>query len=397
MENFPSKVEKKIIYVFPFPPYEDFISKFFYAAFLNHGYKIEYWDVSSLLGYNFVVRNEVPKISWKKIENFKTFREEILADKNSWSIYAVQITRNLNSYRLYKEFSKSGKKTIFFGRGYLPTIQSRRKGIFYYLNKIQHSANAWNLIISKLFLIANQYLLPIKKYEIAFVAGRVAKASHAGNALKICDIHHFDVDSAIRSFGKRPSYLPDRYIVFLDENLPFHPDLINKSITNTNLVDSEKYYEALNKFFSKIENEFNKKIIIAAHPTSDRLVNRYDGRPIYFFRTNLLVRHSDLVLAHGSTAISFAVIYKKSLRLITSSEIMRVNPYYVCNLMDHTARILDIPIWNVDAPFLSNQMTPTSLAGYENYYREFLSDIDREFNSEDIVLEQLEKLLHDFT
>jgi hypothetical protein len=393
MRKFPEEAEKKITYVFPFPPSADFKDKFFHDGFLSHGFRIEYWDVSSLFDYDMPNIDDRSEIAWKKIETRKNLRKELLADKNKFSIYVVQITKNLQSFPLYSELSRADKKMIFFGRGYLPTIQGKGKGLGYYLNKIFHSANAWDLVVSKLFLIANQYLQLIKKYEITFVAGRFGRAFHVQDSLKICGINHFDVDLAARSVGERPSDLPDHYMVFLDENLPFHPDLINKSITNTNLVDPEKYYESLNKFFSKIETTFNKKIVIAAHPTAGRRANHYDGRPIYFLRTNELVRHADLVLAHGSTAISFAVIHKKILRLITSDEIIRVNPYYVCDLMDRTAKLLKVPIWNADDYILSNQSDSISLNDYENYYREFLSDVEQPESSEGIVLKQIQKLL----
>lgn len=393
MGKFPEEIEKKITYVFPFPPSPDFKDKFFHDEFLSHGYRIEYWDVSSLLDYDMPNIDDKLEIAWKKIENRKSLRKELMADKIKSSIYVVQVTKNLQSFPLYREFSRAGKKMVFFGRGYLPTVEREGKGLGYYLNKIFYSANAWDLVVSKLFLIANQYLQLIKKYEIAFVAGRFSRSFHMKDSLKICGINHFDVDLAVRSMGERPSDIPDHYMVFLDENLPFHRDLINKSITNTNLVDPEKYYKPLNKFFSKIETKFNKKIVIAAHPTANRHANHYDGRPIYFLRTNELVRHADLVLAHGSTAISFAVIHKKILRLITSDEIVRVNPYYVCDLMDRTAKLLKVPIWNADNPFVSNQVNSISLNGYENYYREFLSDVEQPQSSVEMVLKQLRMLL----
>ena len=51
------------------------------------------------------------------------------------------------------------------------------------------------------------------------------------------------------------------------------------------------------------------KVVIAAHPKVEYKSNKFN-RKIYFNKTLQLIKNSNLVLAHMSTAINYAVIYK---------------------------------------------------------------------------------------
>ena len=67
--------------------------------------------------------------------------------------------------------------------------------------------------------------------------------------------------------------------------------------------------------FKKIEKKFESKIVVAAHPRVDisDYNNFFKGREVFYSKTIDLVKNCKCVLAHTSTAISYAVIFKNQL------------------------------------------------------------------------------------
>jgi hypothetical protein len=124
----------------------------------------------------------------------------------------------------------------------------------------------------------------------------------------ILDAHSYDYDLYLGS--KKQGGL-EKAIVFLDQGGPLHPDRIKSK--NSFPCSKEEYFGNLNRFFRVVEEKFSCQVIIAAHPKSDysKMPDIFDGRKILYKQTNSLVENSMLVLASWSSAISFAVLYKK--------------------------------------------------------------------------------------
>jgi hypothetical protein len=81
------------------------------------------------------------------------------------------------------------------------------------------------------------------------------------------------------------------------------------------LKEPKAYYELLRKYFRKLKG----KVTIAAHPSS-----KFDKHPEYVEEfewrkgeTEKLIKECDLVLAHDSKAIQWAIQYKKPIRFLT--------------------------------------------------------------------------------
>ena len=135
-------------------------------------------------------------------------------------------------------------------------------------------------------------------------------------------IHHYDYEKylTIKSKLKRNTIKRNtikKNAVFIDENLIYHPDITrNKKI---NWDNPDNYFIQMNKFFGFIEKNFNMDIKIAAHPSTYQ--KHYGKYKNYINKTAELVSKADLVLIHQSTALSFAVLFKKKILFLTSKEI----------------------------------------------------------------------------
>ena len=167
----------------------------------------------------------------------------------------------------------------------------------------------------------------IKSYDIIFLAGKNGINGYGGKtsieekkSVHIL-INSDDYDRARKSaYGER--IIEDKYIVFLDECLPLHPDIV---ICNIQAMDAKVYYKEINEFFEKIEKETGMPVVIAAHPKAliYKQKDFFNGRMVLFGKTVDLVRDSELVLVHDSTSINYAVCYNKPVISITSDEMER--------------------------------------------------------------------------
>ena len=80
----------------------------------------------------------------------------------------------------------------------------------------------------------------------------------------------------------------------------------------------------MNRFFDFFTKKTGLKIVIAGHPRRNQVNDEiWNGRAQIFEKTNLLIKQSSIVLTHYSTSISFAVIYRKPILLITTDEYVK--------------------------------------------------------------------------
>ncbi len=116
-----------------------------------------------------------------------------------------------------------------------------------------------------------------------------------------------------------------RRAVFIDQNIPYH---IDYNELKSEKINEYRYFKGLRSTFDQIERETGLKIEIAKHPRANyqEYDARFGGRAVHSDRTVELVANSDLVLAHHSTAISFAILMKKPIALFLSHELYTRHP-----------------------------------------------------------------------
>lgn len=108
------------------------------------------------------------------------------------------------------------------------------------------------------------------------------------------------------------------YALFLDDDIPYHPDYLIFDVRPYCAAD--KYYVELNKFFDSFEQTTGLPIIIAAHPRADyeKRGNPYGNRKLVCGKTISYTKHAKLILAHVSTSLNFAILYKKPVLFLDS-------------------------------------------------------------------------------
>jgi hypothetical protein len=107
------------------------------------------------------------------------------------------------------------------------------------------------------------------------------------------------------------------YCVFLDENLPLHPDIKIKK--NKFYINYKKYYSEMIYFFKILKKNYNIDVIIAGHPSTKK--NYFKNFKFIKNKTAELVKNSKFVIMHQSSSIDYAILFKKKILLITSNDI----------------------------------------------------------------------------
>jgi hypothetical protein len=110
--------------------------------------------------------------------------------------------------------------------------------------------------------------------------------------------------------------------VFIDQFMPHHPDA--EAAGRGDVLDPSAYYAGLRAYFDWLEKTLNLTVSIAAHPRADYgpQYNPFGGRQIIRGKSPELIADSRLVLAHHSTALGLAVLFRKPVVILTSNPLM---------------------------------------------------------------------------
>ena len=332
----------KVIYI-AYAPLTVKIEKDFYFNELEaEEIDIEYWDLSEKFFPKLFLPDSIDKHYIIKISTLLEFKKRLELENLPSTLFIPLIGYEWRSLHLHFILSKLKCRLAFFARGMLPVYNvSFKKKL---LLKLQYSLTPKNTLRFSLNLLA--YFLRNKTsvghYEVIFAAGNIAKITHQNLTKEIVPCNHFDYDYTLQL--ENIPVPTKKYALFLDEFLSGHPDF---KMQNTKTVSEKNYFFTINAFFSKIEKEFDLKVIIASHPKADYDPSTFNGREIIKYKTAELAKHAEFLIAHISTSIGFATIYNKPLLLTYTQELQDVNPGYV-NYINAFGKTFNCNILNID-------------------------------------------------
>lgn len=170
--------------------------------------------------------------------------------------------------------------------------------------------------------------------------------------------------------------------VFIDEYLPHHPDLATRGQGAP--VDPAYYYSALRQFFDRVETETGLRVIVAACPRADysNQPGIFGDREVAFMQTGRLIGESRLVLAHRSTAIGFAVMFRRPVVLFALKDTLTHVNHRIPSLA--YAEALNRPIQVVDGSTAYSLADALSID--EKAYDRFMGDFVKTPGSPDAPL-----------
>jgi hypothetical protein len=223
--------------------------------------------------------------------------------------------------------------------------------------------------------VANRILLrilPDQRPDIALVSGSWWKnEARFSEARQKISIHSFDYERFrnTQSHAVRPEIgnLPP-YVVYLDEDITGHED--NEEMGLAAPATPGRFYPALREFFDRFERETGLTVVVAGYPNrEDSDATRYGGRTVLSRLTAELIKDSSAVFAHASTAISFAVLWKRPLCFLTSGEIAAS---WYAPWIEAPRMLLQAPLVNIDeniaTPARWNEIDQPAYTAYEHAF-----------------------------
>lgn len=154
----------------------------------------------------------------------------------------------------------------------------------------------------------------------------------------------------------RPAF-EEKYSVYLDTGFPGFPR--DELLTGrTEQVRPENWYPNLSRFFNQVEATLDLRVEVAIHP---KHVGR-DHEPLFGNRraiggqTPERVSTCELVIATNSTAISYAVCFKKPLFLVTSDLIESGIDSRKHSFIHNFSRETGAKIFNIDLEYPEHEI-----------------------------------------
>lgn len=378
---------RKIVFIDYAPLTSKIYEDFYIDDIVERGISVDYWDISFAIQHKSDLpsyhKNEISK----KFSSYIQIIKDIKHNNNSDTLYVSLMVYNGKVLLLFLIFSILKCQTAAFGYNTIPSPT------FSNVRVLNESKITWGLLknafLNKVSLGLKMCGI-IKGFDVLFVGGKKglkgygrSTAKEITNA-KIININSTDYDKILQT-GFAQSRQED-IIVFIDEYLPFHPD---NSINNLKTIDPSYYYKYLNRFFRKVEERFKIPVIIAAHPKSVKYKskNYFEGRKIYFGETMSLCHKAKMILAHDSTAISYAVVFKKPL-LFLNFHLMQKEHIYTYESTEAFAEALGQTSIIIDNECIPEYKTPSvDERKYNDYIYTYLSSPDTQnIHSKNIIL-----------
>jgi hypothetical protein len=379
------RIKKTIVFIGYQPLTKKTSQDFFMDDLLYEGFDVRYWDLTSIFFGKITLNSDV-NFEWIRVINtYEQFCLYLSKMDHTKTLYFVNFPYyDGRTVKIFKFLNRSDIKLCIIARGMIPLPSFKNKlSIIYLIKKISFNY-VKTFCLKKLALLYKQ-LGMVKKFDVVFYGGEksisIAGLEYQNESIttKLISINSSDYDKAIL-IQKSERITSNKYAVFLDEYLPFHPDFL---MFNIKTIDAEKYYYELNNFFTRLEHKYKIDILVAAHPKAKLYSKRnyFNGRQVIFDKTAELVKDSEFVIAHMSTSISYSIIFKKPLLFIYSSDIKNIMSNQF-EIISNFARTLDSQLVSFDFPADSPiNINEINIELYDKYKYLYLTTQQNEIES----------------
>ena len=326
-------------------------------------YEIDFLNLSKITAHEELAPVYTDGLKEFNVENLFQFLKYVWENRKASPVYASVMNYGFFSYKVYLILSVFRCTFVTVTNGALPKSPmwnnvSKKRKIFRKINVGDY--------ISKIF-----FKTPlIRPADYALVSSKKGGVPYKTNKnTQIFNSSSGDYLDAINIKRKSKDKIGN-YIVFLDQNVPFHPD---NNLLKIKTVDEVDYYSIMNNYFRELENKYQCEVIIAAHPSSIKYKdhNFFEGRKVVFNQTAELVLGCIGVLTHTTTAVSYAVAYKKPILLLSMPGFPEQDYIYMRVLSSELEiKVVDISK-SVDVEFGN-----ISISAYERYRVNYLSTVE---------------------
>lgn len=351
--------------------------------FLKENYSCEVWDVSEIYDKKGTVKNIDEAISIDTLEEFELGLEKSVQEQK------VIIITNM--------IEKAWKKLQGIAKKYGVPVISMQKNNFIDLLQAEMATDMYIKLPIK-----RRIGCLIKKYKLTrFLYSRIKNAnvkfdylisaynSKPETVKKFVRGHNVKYDEYLAGMNS-PNIIGEKYILFIDCALCYHPIDYNKPDCN---FSSEHYLRQLNRYFNLIEDKYKMPVVISLHPVScERLSSEmFGGRHVLYGKTALLIQHATFAISHFSTSLINVVLAKKPAIIVSSFEIEHSDRRYVQVYAEVFAKLCGFSKDSLDNPTLPE--VGVDVIKYNSFIEKYLIDTSQMNNSNsEIILNLLKKI-----
>ena len=370
-------MKRKLIYVSFIKLTDNVLQYFFIDYNINKGAEVEYWDMTSLLRFDYHEMGELDVDYLRHIATYQVFDELLRLPENRDAVYVMMIgyvNRFIKPFRLLSNYNC---KMVYMNEGDQPLtgvpvpIWQRVISRFY-----RNPFNFIKIFVDVTFLTLYKKLNIVKPFEIEFVVGEKLISANL-HAKRVVPFNLTDFEYYKRAELSNDRIVDGKYALFLDSNEPYHSDNIG---TNKKYPNPEKYFKSVNRFIDLIEKSHKIKIVIAANPKSKYGAEKYENREFYRLLTPELAKNSEyIIVPYSSMAISYAILNFKPILFIYNDQLQDVQPSMI-EEMQGLASYLNIQIYNADLVTHGSQVIiePPSFENYDSYKYNYLTSYESE-------------------
>ena len=318
----------KVIYIFEQPFSRWNYDRFGIKIFIDRGWDVEIWDLTNL------VYPDAAKIiaastsgSMKLDQLYLLSNERELESRykalKGGEFYISAFGEGFYQLKVKRRLAKLGLIRIHQYLGFISINESRNK-LTYLISRIIRFLNMTPAklveilsikILNKIYLnqVAPQFLVVSGEKSIPRANGSKEPA--------LIYAHNRDYDTFLKlSLNGREA--GNDGIIFIDQNLCFHSDYVLNNMSST-FVSVNRYFPSICHGLRTIAQSLQEKVGVAAHPrfSPEKIVDYFQGIPVEYGRSGELIQCSKAVVAHNSTAVQLAILFKKPLIFITTDEL----------------------------------------------------------------------------
>lgn len=329
---------RRLVYLLAWPPDRFDVERYGLRTAAAQGLEVEAFDLSPLLNPDIArpPLDPAENALIRRISSLEELDEHLrrTADDAAYVDFMLGLA-NLDAKheRVFRLLRRRGCRLLLVSAGALPLPRPPGRPAAAAAHRLRQAVDPRklrNFIATRLLIGLRRHTSLYPRPAVIFGGRSESVAAHLRrhdlSPEIVVPIHSLDYDRYLSY--RRGTPVPeatDGSCVFLDEGATSHPDFAALGLAP---LAGGPYFRALNEFFSGLENETGLRVVVAAHPRADyaRIPKAFGDRPVIAAKTVELVARAELVLTHASTALSFAVLMGKPLRLLQTPE-MRGTPY----------------------------------------------------------------------
>lgn len=331
-------------------------------------------DATALVNPRFWEQRQSTQISDSLIHNVTTMADldDLLRAKDPDAII-MNLGIHRVRHRLYTHAQRKPAVTVEFQFGAIPGDEM----IFPLRSKLRLLWSKPAVAVRGARARINRFRFGHDYPTLFFRGGNAAVSRSPLSATRVVDAHSLDYETfrevQTNTSGQQAEPLRS-YVVYIDQNLGYHPDYDQSGTKSP--VTPERFYPTLNDFFAELTRRTGFDVIVAPHPRSLPAQNEqlFWNARISDAPTVDLIAGCEFVLAHYSTAISFAILHSKPILQIATTELL---DSWENKFIKAYSEVLGVPPINID-DFVNNE-SPRTLDPsinqdvYDNYLRSFLT------------------------